>query len=226
MPLKIIGAGLGRTGTLSLRTALVELGYPCGHMMDVMFDPNHKADVDFWLEVADDPDRADRDWSRVFAGLSAVVDFPACAAWRGLVAAFPQAKVIFTLHPHGPEGWYKSARETIYSGTDLDAGTDFGTKINTMMDRLIWKGLMQDTMEDQPAALARYASHLEEVRDVVPADRLLVYTVTEGWDPLCAFLDVPVPAQPFPQVNGREEMARRAQRLKRMALFNLGKPAA
>ena len=224
MTLDIIGAGLGRTGTLSLRTALQHLGYPCGHMMDVMFDQSRKTDVDFWLQVADAPDSAGHDWSNILTNRRALVDFPACGAWRGLVKAFPDAKVIFTLHPKGPEGWYDSTKATIYAGTDLDAGTAFGKKINAMMDKLIWNGLMQGTMENRDAALIRYQSHLDEVRATVPADRLLVYTVTEGWGPLCAFLNIPEPAEPFPQVNGREEMARVTQRLKRMQGFGLGKP--
>lgn len=147
MPLDVIGAGFGRTGTFSLRTALNKLGFPCYHMMDVLFDPAHKSDVDFWLEVAEDPARADRDWTRVFAGVSATVDYPACAAWRGMVAANPQAKVIATLHPRGAAAWFESTRNTIYAGTGLDAGSCFGAKINAMMDRLVWHGMLQGTME-------------------------------------------------------------------------------
>ena len=226
MTLDIIGAGLGRTGTLSLRTALIKLGYPCGHMMDVMFDQGRKTDVDFWLEVSKDANSANHDWDSILTNRRALVDYPACGAWRGLLAAFPKAKVIFTLHPKGPEAWYDSTRGTIYAGTELDAGTPFGKKINMMMDNLIWNGLMQRTMETRDLALARYHSHLADVRATVPPDQLLVYTVTEGWDPLCAFLGLPVPAEPFPQVNGREEMARVTTRLKRMQSFGLGKPQA
>jgi hypothetical protein len=193
-------------------------------MMDVMFNQRRKEDVDFWLDVAENPDSPDHDWSRVMKDWRAVVDFPACGAWRGLVAAYPKAKVIFTLHPKGAEAWYASTRSTIYAGTDLDAGTDFGKKINAMMDKLIWKGLMQDTMESAERAQARYHSHLAEVRATVPADQLLVYTVSDGWGPLCDFLGVPTPAEPFPEVNGREIMARTGARLKRMSSFGLGMP--
>lgn len=223
MSLSIIGAGLGRTGTMSLRSALGQLGFPCYHMADVLFDPTRKSDVDFWLEVLEDPDRADRDWDRVFGHVTATVDYPGCAAWRGLLAAYPDAKVIFTTHPKGVEAWYDSTRSTIYTGTGLDAGSSFGQKVNTMMDGLIWNGLMQGTMDDRAAAIARHDEHLAEVRAAVPADRFLVYSVDQGWEPLCRFLDVPVPDTPFPQVNGREHMARVAERLKMMQRFARGR---
>lgn len=216
MPLDVIGAGFGRTGTFSLRTALNKLGFPCYHMMDVLFDPAHKSDVDFWLEVAEDPARADRDWTRVFAGVSATVDYPACAAWRGMVAANPQAKVIATLHPRGAAAWFESTRNTIYAGTGLDAGSCFGAKINAMMDRLVWHGMLQGTMEHRAAAMARYENHLQDLRDSLPADQLLVFSVDQGWEPLCRFLGVPVPQEEFPNVNEREHMARVTARLMRM----------
>lgn len=216
MALDLIGAGFGRTGTFSLRTALGKLGYPCYHMMDVLFDPAHKTDVDFWLEVAEDPDTPDRDWSRVFGDVTATVDYPACAAWRGLVAANPDAKVIFTLHPRGAEAWYDSTRNTIYAGTGLEAGSRFGEKINAMMDRLVWHGMLQNAMEDRDRAIARHDAHLQEVRDGVPEDRLLVFSVDQGWEPLCKFLDLPIPDGEFPNVNEREHMARVTARLMRM----------
>jgi len=216
MAIEIIGAGLGRTGTMSLRSALVQLGYPCYHMMDLMFDPARKGDVDFWLEVADDPDRPDRDWNRVFSGLRATVDFPACAAWRGLAAAYPDAKVILTRHPRGAEAWYDSNRATIYSGTGFESRSEFGAKFNAMMDSLVWGRLLDDSMDDRARAIERYNAHLEEVRAGIPADRLLDFSVDQGWEPLCDFLGVPVPETPFPQVNEREHMARITSRLQLM----------
>lgn len=213
MGLNIIGAGLGRTGTLSLRAALRLLGHECYHMFDLLFAPDHRRDLDFWLEVAEDPDRADRDWGRVFDGMTAAVDFPASAAWRGLVAANPQGKVILTTHPGGLDAWYDSARATIYNGVGQDAHTNFGAGINAVMDRLVWNGLMRGTMEDREAAIARHAAHLDEVQDTVPADRLLVYSVDQGWGPLCEFLGLPAPDVPFPRLNDRREMAKLTDRL-------------
>lgn len=219
MTLDIIGAGLGRSGTMSLRAALGRLGYPCYHMNAVLFEPAHKSDVDFWLEVAEDPGKVDRDWARVYGNVRATVDFPGCTVWRALIQAFPAAKVIFTHHPKGAQGWYDSTRATIYSGTGFEAGTTFGGKVNRMMDSLVWHHMMQDTMDDEAAAIARYQAHFEEVRDTVPAERLLIYSVDQGWGPLCAFLGEDVPEEPFPQVNAREHMARITARLQRMRSF-------
>jgi hypothetical protein len=220
MTLKIIGAGYGRTGTSSIRQALDDLGYPCYHMADVLFNPANKADVDFWQEVADGDPMASHDWDRVFGRYSATVDYPACAAWRALVRDHPEAKVLLTLHPKGAEAWYDSCLTTIYAGTDLDSATDFGARINGMMDQLIWKGMMQGTMEHRDQAIARYEAHIAEVKAEVPADRLLVFTATDGWEPLCAFLGHPVPEAPFPNVNNREHMAQVMNRMRRVAMLS------
>ncbi len=219
LTLDIIGAGFGRTGTSSLRAALEALGYPCYHMSDLLFRPERKPDVAFWHEVAEAPDAA-HDWDRVFGHVRATVDFPGCAVWRRLAHDHPAAKVILTLHPGGAGAWYDSCRKTIYVGTGLDAATAFGRTFNAMMDRLVWNGLLQGTMEDRSAAIARYEAHAAEVRDTVPADRLLVFAADQGWDPLCAFLGQPVPDLPFPKANDREAMSRTMDRVKRFALRN------
>lgn len=216
MPLRIIGAGFGRTGTSSVAEALRQLGYPCYHMNDVLFDPRRKADVDFWRGVVADPAAAGRDWGRVLGGLRATMDFPACAAWRGLARAFPTARVLLTLHPRGAEAWYDSALRTIYQGTGLGAASVFGGKVNDMLDRLIWDGLLQGTMDSREAALARYEAHIAEVRAEIDPGRLLVFSADQGWAPLCAFLGHPVPDRAFPNVNSGEEMARRLRRLNMM----------
>lgn len=220
MTLKVIGAGYGRTGTSSVRQALDDLGYPCYHMADVLFNPANKKDVDFWQEVADATPDATPEWGRVFGRYSATLDFPACAAWRMLVRDHPDAKVLLTLHPKGPEAWYESCLKTIYVGTGLDAATSFGTRINAMMDQLVWDGMMQGTMEHRDMAIARYEAHIAEVQAEVPADRLLTFSATEGWEPLCAFLDVPVPEAPFPNVNNREHMAQMMNRMRRVAMLS------
>lgn len=219
MALEVIGVGFGRTGTLSLRTALGELGFGCYHMMDVLFDRARRTDVDFWLDVAEDPERGDRDWDQVFSGLRATVDYPACGAWRGLLKAYPNAKFIFTHHPRGAEAWYDSNLATIYTGTGHDSRTEFGAKINAMMDGLIWNGMLKGTMENRDAAVARYHEHLAEVREAIPADQFLEFSVAEGWDPLCKFLEVPTPETAFPNMNEREQMAKITRRLKQMRFF-------
>lgn len=219
MPLDLIGAGFGRTGTSSIAKALSDLGYPCYHMNDVLFNPAHKDDVTFWNEVATDPDGAERDWNRVFSRHRAVLDFPACAAWRGMAKALPEAKVILTLHAKGAEAWYDSTVKTIFKGTDLGSNSAFGAQVNEMMDALIWNGMLAGTMTDRDAAIARYEAHIEEVRAALPPERLLIFSADQGWEPLCAFLDLPVPEADFPNVNNREDMARRMARLEMMRRF-------
>jgi hypothetical protein len=225
MSLEIIGAGFGRTGTLSIRKALSDLGYPCYHMFDVLFDPRRKADIDFWTEVADAPD-APHDWERVFGGLRATVDFPACAVWRQLVRDHPEAKVLLTLHARGARAWAESTRGTIYVGTGMEAGTAFARKVNDVMDRLVWHGMLGGAMDDGDAAARAYEAHIEEVRDTVPASRLLLFSADQGWGPLCAFLGQPVPDRPFPNINNRDEMGRIMARLERLRSFGLRSGAA
>ncbi|SMY09270.1 sulfotransferase family protein [Flavimaricola marinus] len=217
MTLDIIGAGFGRTGTSSIAKALGILGYPCYHMTDVMFHPDHKSDVDFWLDVMKDPDSPDRDWNRVFAGKRATLDFPACAAWRGMARAFPEAKVLLSVHAKGPEGWYDSTMGTIYKGTGLPSESEFGAKMNTMLDGLIWNGLLQGTMDHRDLAIARYEAHIAEVRAEIAPERLIVFRADEGWNRLCSFLGEPMPQAAFPNVNNRAEMGRRMKRLEKIA---------
>jgi hypothetical protein len=224
MPLDIIGVGFGRTGTLSIRKALGDLGYPCYHMFDVLFNPTRKADVDFWQAVAENPD-GDHDWDWMFRDHSATVDFPACAVWRQLAEAYPKTKILLTLHARGAEAWYDSTVSTIYVGTGLEAGTPFSQKINDMMDRLVWHGLLKGTMDDRDKGIARYAEHIQDVIAAIPAERLLIYSADQGWEPLCRMLDRPVPQEPFPNVNNREEMARILDRLAAFGRFGLGRAA-
>ncbi len=209
MALKIIGAGFGRTGTLSLYTALNQLGFPCYHMFEVLENPANKSHLDFWRRVANGREGEQFDWEQVFAHYTACVDNPACCVWRELLNAYPDAKVILTLHPRGPEAWYESTIDTIYFTETmwqfkvLELTTPFGRKMGEMSRKLIWQRSHRGTMNDRQKAIAHYQQHIEDVKAAVPADRLLVYSVDQGWGPLCAFLDLPEPATEFPNVNDR-----------------------
>lgn len=103
MALKIIGAGFGRTGTLSAYTALNQLGFPCYHMFEVLENKDNASHLDFWRGVANTEPGAQHDWEQVFANYTAAVDNPASCVWRELMQAYPQAKVLLTLHPRGAE---------------------------------------------------------------------------------------------------------------------------
>ena len=228
MPLEIIGAGFGRTGTMSTYTALNQLGFPCYHMIEVMRNPANKAHLDFWCDVANDPTKAGRDWEPVFANYRASVDNPAVCVWPELMKAYPNAKVLLTLHPKGAEAWYESVMETIYFTENtwqfkvLETVTPFGRKFGPMSRKLIWQHLHRGTMPDRAKATAFYNRYIEEVKAAVPPEKLLVFSVDQGWQPLCDFLGVPVPEAPFPNVNDRAEFQKIKAGIARGAYVILG----
>jgi hypothetical protein len=232
MPLKIIGAGFGRTGTSSLHAALNLLGLPCYHMVEVIENPANKSHLDFWCDVANGEAGEQYDWEQIFADYTAAIDNPACCVWRELLAAYPEAKVVLTLHPAGADAWYESTVETIYFTETLwqfkvlELVTPFGRKMGEMSRKLIWQRSHKGTMRDRAKAIDYYHQHIADVTAAVPADRLLVYSVDQGWKPLCDFLDLPEPAGAFPNINDRATMKRRIGMMTRAAYAILGLGAA
>ena len=214
MPLELIGVGFGRTGTDSTRVALNRLGYPCYHMREVIENRANRSHLDFWNRVAASEPGTQHDWEEVFAHYRATVDNPAACVWRELIEAYPDAKVLLTLHPGGPDAWYDSTLETIYSAERmwewalLRRVWPWARKLGEMTKRLVWQRSLRGTMKDRARAIARYHEHIDEVIATVPEDRLLVYRVSEGWPPLCELLGEPVPDEPFPRVNERKAMRR------------------
>jgi hypothetical protein len=209
MALKLIGAGFGRTGTLSAHAALNQLGFPCYHMFEVLENKANASHLGFWRRVANAEPGTQHDWEQVFANYTAAVDNPASCVWRELMQAYPQAKVLLTLHPRGADAWYDSTVDTIYATNRmwqfkvLEFATPFGRKFGDMTRKLIWQRFHKGTMEDREQAIARYHQHIAEVKAAVPPERLLVFSADQGWQPLCDFLGVPVPDTPFPNVNDR-----------------------
>lgn len=219
--LRIIGAGLGRTGTLSLHAALERLGFaPCEHMTNCFAHPDRFA---MWLEaVRRKRAGAAIDWRPLFDGYRATVDWPGAYFWRELVAAHPQARVILTVRE--PDRWYDSARATIYTATqarnanvaarllygligllDPAAGNGFHT-----VEETVWNGTLNGEFAQRDRALQLFAEHNAAVRETVTPERLLVFDVKQGWGPLCAFLGVPEPVgEPFPHVNDAADFDRR-----------------
>ena len=215
MALELIGAGFGRTGTLSVCTALNRLGYPCYHMTEVLENRRNRSHLDFWHKVANDPPGTPRDWEPVFAGYRASVDNPGCCVWRELLEAYPDARVILTLHPRGAEAWYESTVQTIYAPERMWQFSVLtwlmprARRFREMSQKLIWQRSHGGHMDDRGAAIAQYHRHIQEVQASVPRDRLLVFSADQGWGPLCEFLGVPVPDAPFPRVNDRREIQRK-----------------
>lgn len=208
MPIQVIGAGFGRTGTLSLKTALEELGFgKCYHMVDVLarMDDARTWDAAVRGEAVD--------WDRLFDGYRSTVDWPGCAFYRELIRKYPEAKVILTVRD--PGRWYESALQTIYFVRH--AFPAWAARLNPkrrdfqrMLDSVVWDGTFRGRFEDRDFAIETFDRHNDEVRREVPADRLLVYEVREGWEPLCRFLGVPVPeGKPFPHVNDAAEFRAR-----------------
>jgi hypothetical protein len=199
MALKIIGSGFGRTGTMSTKLALEQIGFgPCHHMVEVMANPVQWA---FWTEAA-----AGRpvDWHQVFAGYASQVDFPGAAVWEEILAAFPGAKVIHTERPE--DEWWASYSTTIGKFFRQRASLPLPPPMASIfetMDTLLIKRVFGGL--DRETSIAAYRRNNERVRARVPADRLLVFNPSEGWGPLCRFLGVPFPASAFPRSNMREE---------------------
>jgi hypothetical protein len=196
MALSVIGAGFGRTGTLSLKMALDQLGVgPCYHMSEVFKNP---AAPQQWLDAAEG---RPVDWDVVFKGYRSTVDWPSATFYRQLADVYPDAKVILTLRD--PNAWFESTQATIFA-------RDFSEQPNKVwadMANKVVGDLFDRRMHDREHLISVYERHNAEVRRVIPASRLLVYEVARGWEPLCAFLGVPAPAGPMPRVNSREDFA-------------------
>lgn len=214
MTLKVLGAGYHRTGTRSTYKALNTLGFPCYHMFEATLNPNNWRHVDFWCDVAEAPAGTQHDWEKVFAGYAAAVDDPASSVWQELMAAYPDAKVVLTLHPRGAEVWFDSVINTVYftevrwQFKVLALFVPHARKTRNMIHKLIWQRAHRGTMPDRAKAVADYERHAAEVKARVPPEKLLVYSVDQGWEPLCRFLDVPVPSVPFPKANDRAAFKR------------------
>lgn len=196
MTLRVVGAGVGRTGTLSLKVALERLlGGPCYHMAEVFAHPEH---VVVWRDAA-----LGRmpDWRQLFAGYHAAVDWPACAFWPELSEAFPDALVLLSVRD--ADSWWRSASGTIFPSARRAEGP-----WREMVEALFAKRFTA-ALDDRDACVAALERHNAEVRRRVPAGRLLEWRASEGWEPLCAALGVPVPAEPFPRVNTSEEFQAR-----------------
>jgi hypothetical protein len=197
MALRIVGAGFGRTGTLSLKNALETLGFgPCYHMLEVH---NHEGHVALWSAATDGEAI---DWDALFSGYSSAVDWPACTFWRELAALYPDSKVLLSVRD--PERWYDSVMNTIYQVMTRPVPETFPANFaaqRAMVRKLVLDRTFGGRIEDRAWAIDVYERHNRSVQDAVDADRLLVFEVAQGWKPLCEFLGCDVPDEPFPRVN-------------------------
>ena len=200
MALDIIGAGFSRTGTLSLKNALEQLGFnKCYHMMEVMNHPDHNG---LWRAAG----RGEAvDWEALFAGYKASVDWPSCNFWREQMQAFPAAKVILSLRD--ADSWYESIMNTIWKVSDMIRKADApeSRERTNMVFELIWDGQFQRRLDDTAYVISVFEKHNQTVIDSVPKEKLLVYRPGDGWEPLCGFLECPIPSTPYPKMNSTED---------------------
>lgn len=200
MALEIIGAGFGRTGTLSLKQALEKLGFnKTYHMAELFGQPQHLAS---WKQALA---TGSCDWESLFSGYRAAVDWPACTYWQEYSKLYPAAKVILSLRD--PESWFDSVHKTIYPATieALESDDSALKHWAQWCNQLIWKNTFNGRIDDKEYAVQVFNDHIERVKKTIPADRLLVFQAADGWGPLCDFLECAVPDEAYPRVNSSEE---------------------
>jgi hypothetical protein len=199
MALRVIGAGLGRTGTFSLKFALERLGFgPCHHMAEIW--ANFSDQLPKWLGVVD----GERNWDAVFAGFSSAVDYPACTYWRELAAFYPDAKIILSVRD--PDSWFESVSTTVFSEALM--GRLAQGPVKRFFDGAVTADF-GDRIADRDFMVSYFRRRTAEIKAEISPERLLVFEARQGWEPLCAFLGVPVPEVPYPRTNSREEMLER-----------------
>lgn len=198
--LRVVGAGLGRTGTASLKTALEQLtGGPCYHMFEVFERPESVA---IWHAIG----RGESDdWDALMAGYTAAVDWPASAYWSELSAANPDAIVLLSSRSSAEE-WWRSMEKTIIATLTMDLPPEAeGMAVHRAMVLDMFDRRFTPDWREPDAAMAAYERHNERVRSQVPAERLVDWQPGDGWEPICAALGVAVPSDPFPHKNTSEE---------------------
>mgnify|MGYP000029138826 FL=1 len=213
MGLKVIGAGFGRTGTLSLKFALERLGFDkCYHMMEMPLVPEH---IPIWRSAAAGQTV---DWETLFIGYQAAVDWPSCNFWRQQLQVFPDAKVVLTRRD--PEQWYSSVMHTIWLSSEqgrMDlADAELVGRVESeghdrikMVYEVIWEGVFNLRMEDKKHVMHCFDRHNQSVINSVPKEQLLVIEPGDGWSPLCEFLEVDIPDVDYPRINSKDDFQKR-----------------
>ena len=207
--MKLIGAGMPRTATTTQMIALEMLGLPCYHMRDMMM--NMERSVPQFRKAFE----GDADWDEIFEGKESEVDWPASYYWRELIEVYPDAKVLLSVRD--ADSWVRSMQNTINQVFFGDTLIHHLVRVRYEIDPpfAAWIDLLGEMnfgeergafgTTDDPASMAEAMERWNQsVIDGVPAERLLVWNPKEGWEPLCEFLEVPVPDTPLPHVNDTE----------------------
>ncbi|KAJ8662430.1 hypothetical protein O0I10_002124 [Lichtheimia ornata] len=205
-PLKVIGAGYGRTGTLSMKVALSMLGYNCLHLLDFATAELHP---EKFLDAYLHPEKP-VDWDDLYDGFDAAVDWPTISFVERLIHAYPDAKVILTARD--VDSWYNSFKNTVHKlsvelGNRYDDLPEHTQRWVRMAHACQLDGAAVDPkrFNDEEAIKAKYNAHVEWVKKNVPSERLFIMELGEGWDRLCKFLNVPVPSVPYPSANSAKD---------------------
>ena len=198
MTMHVIGLGVGRTGTYSLKLAINRLGMgQCHHMEEVL--QNLPSQMPLWSAALE----GSPDWPAIYSGFGSAVDWPTAAFYRELIREYPSAK--FVLSTRSPESWAASFGSTIYkllAGKD-EASPEIKDWLEMVENIIAYSGFSSDLNEE--GLMEAFAAHNEAVKATISASQLLVFEVKEGWGPLCKFLDAEIPDEPFPRSNNREE---------------------
>ncbi|GHF17681.1 sulfotransferase family protein [Kordiimonas sediminis] len=201
MTLKIIGAGFGRTGTMSMKLALEQLGFgPCHHMEEVL--QNREKHLPLWHDAAFGKPV---DWNKAYAGYRSAVDWPTAAYWPTLADHFPDAKILLTTR--SAESWVKSIKATIFQTLENPPPNPdpYDIMFGAMIEKMIKETTFGGDITNDDHLMQVFNANVAAVQASFPGDRLLVYTIGDGWEPLCAWLGVPVPDTPYPRTNNKEE---------------------
>ena len=218
--LQVIGVGMHRTGSMSVKAALERLGFgPCYHGMEAL---RRCRDGDHWLAAYEAG--GEIDWSVIFEGYRATLDWPTVYFWEQLANAYPDAKILLT--DRDPERWwdshvqmYEHGGEFVRELTDEErqwAEESGFARMQTALGTIL-TATFDGRTSDKEHCLEVFEQHYERVRRTVPAERLLVYRVQEGWEPLCRFLGVDVPDEPFPRVNSADNLLHNIRTAMRLA---------
>jgi Sulfotransferase domain len=205
--MQLIGVGFGRSGTMSLKAALEELGAgPCFHMIDLITGDSRDRDIPYWVKIAN---REPVDWDEVFEPWESTVDWPACSRWEELIEVFPDVPVL--LNHRDFDGFYRSVENTILAVKEAAHAGQLAPDTNRpppspevwgVIEKLVWQGDFQGRFRDRDWVADMYHERIETIRDTVPPDRLVEWEVgVDGWGPLAEALGVETPDKPFPHLH-------------------------
>jgi hypothetical protein len=209
--MQLIGVGFGRSGTMSLKAALEELGAgPCFHMIDLIMGDSRDRDIPYWVKIAN---REPVDWDEVFEPWESTVDWPACSRWEELIEVFPDVPVL--LNHRDFDGFYRSVENTILAVKEAAHAGQLAPDTNRpppspevwgVIEKLVWQGDFQGRFRDRDWVADMYHERIETIRDTVPPDRLVEWEVgVDGWGPLAEALGVETPDKPFPHLHDTAE---------------------